>query len=168
MEELKSLLYIILYWGSIIFENSGLQLPKIGGGQENGQPWETRAVVWQWVATFKERGPPPPPRGLNVSSPCFFLPKQTWNVFFAVLFCRTAPYLIIGRVSGRGDCCYVIQLSVWMGWIQPIYMYDSVPHCSFISMNMCAHTCVIATTSSQCKSILIWLVGDINETDKCE
>ena len=38
-----------------------MQLPKIEGGQRKlrgGQPRKTRAVVWQWVVTFKEAVPP--------------------------------------------------------------------------------------------------------------
>ena len=40
-----------------------MQLPKIGGSQRNlrgGQRQKAGAVVWQWVATFKEAVPPGP------------------------------------------------------------------------------------------------------------
>ena len=41
-----------------------MTLKKIGGGKRKlrgGQSQKTRAEVWQWVPTFKEAVPPPPP-----------------------------------------------------------------------------------------------------------
>ena len=53
MQELESLLDIILHCESMILEGGGLQLPKIGGHKTNqGQLWKVGAVVWQLVATF--------------------------------------------------------------------------------------------------------------------
>ena len=49
-----------LHWESMILEDSGLQ----GGGQRRVKSRRlciAGAVVWQWVATFKEATPPPPP-----------------------------------------------------------------------------------------------------------
>ena len=64
MEKFKSLLYTILHGESLILEGCAQHFSKIGGGQRKlwgRQPWKTGAIVWQWVATFKEAVPPPPP-----------------------------------------------------------------------------------------------------------
>ena len=45
------------------FGGGGLLPSKTGGGQRKlrgGQGQKARAVVWQWVPTFKEAVPPPP------------------------------------------------------------------------------------------------------------
>ena len=63
----------------MILEGGGLQLPKkvaaqgkLRGGHAG---LKTGAVVWQWVATFKDAVPPPPPSGPTIHylihySPC--------------------------------------------------------------------------------------------------
>ena len=63
VEELELLLCMILYWEYESMEGDGLQPPKNGGRQRKlrrGQPWKAKAVVWQWVFTFKETVPPTP------------------------------------------------------------------------------------------------------------
>ena len=64
-KKLKSLLYTILYWESLILEVGGLQLPKIGGGQRKlrgGEPWKTGGGSLA-VGSYLQRGsaPLPPP-----------------------------------------------------------------------------------------------------------
>ena len=46
---------------------------KKGGGKKilrGGQCQKTGAVVWQWVPTFKEAVPPPPPGTARLSGNC--------------------------------------------------------------------------------------------------
>ena len=63
---------MILYWECLIFWGGGLWPSKIGGGIKRlrgGQCRKAGPVVWQWVPTFNEAVPsPPPPPGPD--SPC--------------------------------------------------------------------------------------------------
>ena len=58
MEELESVLYTLMHWESMILEDDGLQLSKIGGGQrklKGGKPLiEFGGIGWKLEGTCRQ------------------------------------------------------------------------------------------------------------------